>query len=191
VHETTDHQRGALERHITDSGQRSRLDALLPNVYGELRRLARRQLDRERSDHSLDSVALVTEAYLKLAGHGDVRWDNRAHFFAISARAMRCILVDHARGRLAAKRGAGGDCVTLTDAALPGDSPDERLVALGDALDRLALVNLEASRTVECRYFGGLTLEETAAALGLSVITVRRRWEFAKAWLRQELGRSA
>jgi RNA polymerase sigma factor (TIGR02999 family) len=171
------------------SGERDALDALFPLVYGELRRLARSQLSRERPGHTLDSVALVNEAYLKLVGQDNIRWENRAHFFGVSARAMRAILVDHARTRNAAKRGGGGVAVPLDDVAeLLSDEQAEHVEQLDDALTRLASVNEEASRTVECLYFGGLTLEETAEALGLSVATVRRRWSFAKAWLGRALG---
>jgi RNA polymerase sigma-70 factor (ECF subfamily) len=170
------------------SGDRSVLDALLPLVYGELRRLARRQLSRERPGHTLDSVALVNEAYLKLVEQDNVRWQNRAHFFAISARAMRAILVDYARSRNAAKRGGGGAAVPLDEVEeLLSYEQAEHLETLDEALTNLASVNEEASRTVECLYFGGLTLEETAVALGLSVATVRRRWSFAKAWLGRAL----
>jgi RNA polymerase sigma-70 factor (ECF subfamily) len=170
------------------SGDRGALDALLPLVYGELRRLARRQLSNERPGHTLDSVALVNEAYLKLVDQGNVQWQNRAHFFAISARAMRAILVDYARARNAAKRGGGGTAVPLDEVAeLLSDEQAEHLETLDDALAQLAGVNEEASRIVECLYFGGLTLQETAVALGLSVATVRRRWSFAKAWLGRAL----
>lgn len=170
------------------SGDRSALDALFPLVYDELRRLARRQLQHERPGHTLDTVALVNEAYLKLVDQGNVRWQNRAHFFAISARAMRTILVDYARARNAAKRGGGGAVVPLSEVEeLLSDDQAEHVEALDDALRHLASVNAEASRVVECLYFGGLTLEETAEALGLSVATVRRRWSFAKAWLGREL----
>ncbi|HEY9426961.1 MAG TPA: sigma-70 family RNA polymerase sigma factor [Gemmatimonadaceae bacterium] len=171
------------------SGERGAVDVLFPLVYGELRLLARSQLSRERPGHTLDSVALVNEAYLRLVDQGDVRWENRAHFFGVSARAMRAILVDHARARNAAKRGGGGVAVPLDDVAeLLSDEQAEHVQQLDEALTRLADINEEASRTVECLYFGGLTLEETAEALGLSVATVRRRWSFAKAWLGRALG---
>ena len=170
------------------SGDRGVLDVLLPLVYDELRRLARRQLSRERPGHTLDSVALVNEAYLKLVDQGSAHWQNRAHFFAVSARAMRAILVDYARARNAAKRGGGEAAVPLDEVEeLLSDEQAEHLEALDEALTNLASVNEEASRTVECLYFGGLTLEETAVALGLSVATVRRRWSFAKAWLGRAL----
>jgi RNA polymerase sigma factor (TIGR02999 family) len=169
-------------------GDRAALDVLFPLVYGELRALARRHLSRERPGHTLDSVALVNEAYLKLAGQDGVRLENRAHFFAVSARAMRAILVDHARTRNAAKRGGGGPAVPLDDVAeLLSDEQAAHLEALDDALGDLASANEEASRVVECLYFGGLTLEETSVALDLSVATVRRRWSFAKAWLGRAL----
>ena len=164
------------------------LDVLFPLVYGELRRLARRQLARERPGHTLDSVALVNEAYLKLVEQGNVRLQNRVHFFAVSARAMRAILVDYARARNAAKRGGGGVAVPLDEVAeLLSDEQAEHVEQLDEALTRLAGVNEEASRAVECLYFGGLTLDETAEALGMSVATVRRRWSFAKAWLGRTL----
>jgi RNA polymerase sigma factor (TIGR02999 family) len=170
------------------SGDRAVLDALFPLVYGELRGLARRQLSHERPGHTLDSVALVNEAYLKLVDQGNVHWQNRAHFFAVSARAMRAILVDHARARNAAKRGGGGVAVPLDEVAeLLSEEQAEHVEQLDEALTQLAVVNEEASRTVECLYFGGLTLEETATALGLSVATVRRRWNFARAWLGRAL----
>jgi RNA polymerase sigma factor (TIGR02999 family) len=173
---------------LLSSGDQAVLDVLFPLVYGELRLLARRQLSRERPGHTLDSVALVNEAYLKLVDQGTLRWQNRAHFFAISARAMRAILVDHARARNAAKRGGGGVVVPLDEVAeLLSDEEAERVEQLDEALTQLAKVNDEASRVVECLYFGGLTLEETATALGLSVATVRRRWSFAKAWLGRAL----
>jgi len=167
---------------------RAALDVLFPLVYAELRRLARAQLARERPGHTLDSVALVNEAYLKLVGQDGVRLQNRAHFFAVSARAMRAILVDHARARNAAKRGGGGVAIPLDEVAeLLSDEQAEHVERLDDGLAQLAGVNEEATRVVECLYFGGLTLEETAVALGMSVATVRRRWSFAKAWLGRAL----
>ena len=169
-------------------GDRTAVDALFPLVYDELRSLARRQLARERPGHTLDSVALVNEAYIKLADQGDVALENRAHFFAVSARAMRAILVDYARARNAAKRGGGEGAVPLDDVAeLLSAEQAEHVTHLDEALARLAEVDDEASRAVECLYFAGLTLEETAQALGLSVATTRRRWSFAKAWLAREL----
>ena len=169
-------------------GDRAALDVLFPLVYDELRRLARRHLARERPGHTLDSVALVNEAYLKLVDQDGAPLQSRAHFFAVSARAMRAILVDHARARNAAKRGGGAVAVPLDEVAgLLSDEQAEHLELLDDGLARLAGVNAEATRVVECLYFGGLTLSETGAALGMSVATVRRRWSFAKAWLGRAL----
>jgi RNA polymerase sigma factor (TIGR02999 family) len=170
-------------------GDREALDELIPVVYAELRRVAQRQLGRERPGHTLDSAALVHEAYLKLVDQDGLQWQNRAHFYAIAARSMRTILIDHARSRSAAKRGGGIAVVTL-ERIEPVASPerDEHLLALDETLTRLAEVSPEASQTVELRYFGGLTLEEVAVVLDLSLRTVRRRWAFAKAWLQRELG---
>lgn len=170
-------------------GDREALDELIPVVYAELRRVAQRQLGRERPGHTLDSAALVHEAYLKLVDQDGLQWQNRAHFYAIAARSMRTILIDHARSRSAAKRGGGVAVVSLEriePVALP--ERDEHLLALDETLTRLAEVSPEASQTVELRYFGGLTLEEIAVVLDLSLRTVRRRWAFAKAWLQRELG---
>lgn len=172
-------------------GDQAAMDRLFPLVYGELRRVAHSQLSRERDDHTLDSVALVNEAYLRLVD-SPVACQNRSHFFAIAARAMRTILIDYARSRLAAKRGSGARALPLEEAtAVLSDDKAEHLVALDEALHRLEAVNREASQTVECRYFAGLSLEEAAEALQLSVATVRRRWSFAKAWLRRELGEAS
>jgi RNA polymerase sigma-70 factor, ECF subfamily len=169
-------------------GNRDALDELFPRVYAELRQMARQSLARERPGHTLDSVALVNEAYLKLVDQRELRLANRAHFFAVAARAMRSLLIDYARARRAAKRGGGAAAVPLDDVAdlIPAEQTDH-LLALDDALSRLAEISEEACRTVECRYFTGLTLEEIAVVLGTSVATVRRRWSFAKAWLRREL----
>lgn len=170
------------------AGNRAALERLVPLVYAELRRIARRQLSRERPGHTFDSVALVNEAYLKLVDQTGIRWENRAHFFAVSARAMRTILIDYARARNSAKRGGGAPLASLDELAeVISDSQAEHLVALDDALSRLAEIDREASQMVECRYFGGLTLEESAVVLNLSVATVRRRWSYAKAWLQREL----
>lgn len=169
-------------------GNREALDQLIPLVYAELRRIANRQLGRERPGHTLDSAALVHEAYLKLVNQDGVEWQNRAHFFGIAARSMRSILIDHARARGAAKRGGGISVLRLEQiAAFASEVPDDQLIALDETLTRLAGISPEASQTVELRYFGGLTLEEVAVVLGLSLRTVRRRWAFAKAWLQREL----
>ena len=173
--------------HNLSRGDRTAFDRLFPMVYGELRRVAHWQLSRERTDHTLDSVALVNEAYLRLI-NSPIDCEDRSHFFAVAARAMRTILIDYARARLALKRGSGATAMPLDEAtAILSDDKAEHLVALDEALSRLEAVNREASQTVECRYFAGLSLEEAAQALQLSVATVRRRWSFAKAYLRREL----
>jgi RNA polymerase sigma factor (TIGR02999 family) len=156
-------------------------------VYDELRRLAHRQLQGEAGGHSLNTTALVHEAYLRLAG-GGAEWNDREHFFALAARAMRRILVDHARRLHAAKRGEGARRLDLDDVAgLAADERAELLVALDEALDRLARVEPRQARVVECRWFAGLNEEETAAALGIGLRTAKRDWAMARAWLHQEL----
>jgi RNA polymerase sigma factor (TIGR02999 family) len=172
-------------------GRRSALTDLVPLVYQELRRLARRQLVKERAGHTLDSVALVNEAFLNLVEQDGLALQNRAHFFGVSANAMRRILVDYARARNADKRGGGVRPVSLDDVEPALPLPDaERLLALDAALERLSAIDEEATRVVEYRYFAGATEEETARALGLSPATTRRRWAFAKAWLQRELNGS-
>jgi RNA polymerase sigma factor (TIGR02999 family) len=169
-------------------GDRAALGRLLPLVYDELRRLAHLRLARERPGHTLDSRALVHETYLKLSAGPPAGPADRARFFAVAARSMRTILIDHARAHLAARRGGGAVRMSLEDAEeTAAVQRDERLMALDDALARLAEVSDEACRTVEYRYFAGLTTEEIAEALGTSPATVRRRWDFARAWLRREL----
>lgn len=170
------------------AGDRDAIDRLLPHVYGELRQIARRELARERPGHTLDSVALVHEAYLKLAGQGGLVWQNRTHFLAIAARAMRTILIDYARARATAKRGGGAAQLPLDEGLLlVSDDQLEELLALDEALGRLAEIDEQASQVVEQRYFAGMTLEEIAGVLNLSLATTQRRWAFAKAWLQQEL----
>jgi RNA polymerase sigma factor (TIGR02999 family) len=172
-------------------GDRQALEKLTPLVYDELRRLASRYLRQERSGHTLQSTALVHEAYLKLVGQTRVRWQNRAHFFGIAAQMIRRILVDYARARHAAKRGAGAEKLSLDEAiALPG-SPDLDLVALDDALEGLAQIDSRQSRLVELRFFAGLTLEETAEVLQMSLATAKRDWVAAKAWLAREVRRQS
>lgn len=173
-------------------------DRIIPLVYGELRAIAHRQLMGERESHTLTTTALVHEAFLRLAGQPEIRWQNEAHFFAIAARVMRQVLVDYARYHRAAKR-AGTlqpmeiDAIAARDSrsgAMESLLADERadvLVALDDALERLAALDERLVRIVDCRFFGGLTEEETARALGLSARTVRRDWAKAKAWLQREL----
>ena len=168
------------------NGEEAAGGVLIDAVYGELRRLARAYLGRERQGHSLPPTALVHEAYLKLVDQRRVRWQNRAHFFAIAAQQMRRILVDHARAHGAAKRGAGVT-VPLTGLELAIDPPSIDLMALDKALDKLARIDARHSRLVELRFFGGLTVEETAAILGIAPITVKRDWALARTWLYREL----
>jgi RNA polymerase sigma factor (TIGR02999 family) len=169
-------------------GEEAARGRLMDAVYDELRRVARRHLRDERDDHSLAPTALVHETYMKLVDQQRVRWQNRAHFFAMAARLMRRILVDHARTRAAAKRGAGRtvvlDGVDIETAPLNID-----VLALDAALDKLAAVDERQSKLVELRFFAGLTVEETAAALDIAPITVKRDWAHARAWLFRELQR--
>lgn len=169
-------------------GRHDALDELLPVIYGELRRLAASYLRRERADHTLQPTALVHEAFLKLVDQRDVRWQNRAHFFGIAAQMMRRILVDGARAHGAAKRGAGQRPLSLDEALVAAPSSDVDLIALDEALTRLAAVDPQQSRVVELRFFGGLTMAETAEVLHISPATVGREWTLAKAWLYAELG---
>ena len=168
-------------------GDQGAREALIPLVYDELRRLARRYLRRERPDHTLQSAALVNEAYLRLIRQEHPQWQNRAHFFGVAAQLMRHILVDHARNRAAAKRGAGAPRLTLDpDVALPQER-DVDLMALDDALNQLAALDPQQSRLVELRFFGGLSIEETSVVLGVSPATVKREWATARAWLQREM----
>jgi RNA polymerase sigma factor (TIGR02999 family) len=162
-------------------------EKLIPLIYGELRRVARNYLRHERPDHTLQSGALVHEAYLRLVGGESPQWENRAHFFSVAAQAMRHILVDHARNRKAAKRGGGAPRLSLNPGiALPHErEPD--LLALDDALRRLAKLDPEQSRLIELRFFGGLSIVETAAVLNISPATVKREWSTARAWLQREM----
>jgi RNA polymerase sigma factor (TIGR02999 family) len=169
-------------------GDVAALDRLVPLVHDELRRIARHHMRREREGHTLQASALVNEAYLRLIEINQVQWQNRVHFFAIASRIMRRILVDSARARGYQKRGAGAQRVTLVD-ELPvaADAPGPDLVALDDALTVLAGVDERKCQVVEMRFFGGLSIEESAEALGVSEGTVRRDWRLAKAWLAREL----
>ena len=165
-------------------GDKNALGELLPLVYRELQKIAHRYLNRERNSNTLQTTALVHEAYLKLIDQNRVRWQNRAHFFGIAAQAMRRILVDNARQRLADKRGAGAEKVALDEGLI--DISDEKagnLIDLDEALKQLAELDGQKSRLVELRYFGGLSIEETAEVLGVSIATVNRQWRTAKAWL--------
>ena len=159
----------------------------MPLVYDELHRLARRYLRRERSDHTLQSTALVHEAYLKMVDQKNVRWQNRAHFFGVAAQSIRHILVDHARSHLAAKRGAGAAKLSLDEAIGVPEKREVDLLALDQALEGLAVLDPQQGRIVELRFFGGLTVEEVAESLGLSKRTVEGDWTMARAWLLREL----
>jgi RNA polymerase sigma-70 factor (ECF subfamily) len=168
-------------------GDQNALDKLAPIVYDELRRLARYYLQGERPGHSLQATALVNEAYLRLVDYKRMRWGNRAHFFAVSAQLMRRILVDHAR-RHNLKRGGAVQHVELEDVAVVGGDRAENLVALDDALQSLARMDARKARVVELRFFGGLSVEETAEVLQISQVTVMRDWSSARAWLYREMG---
>jgi RNA polymerase sigma-70 factor (ECF subfamily) len=168
------------------NGDRDALDQLTPIVYDELRRLARYYMRGERSGHTLQTTALVNEAYLRLVDFKSVSWENRAHFFAVSARLMRRILVDHAR-RHNQKRGAGYQHVALEDTAIVGDGPGAAFAELDDAIRALAEVDERKAQVVELRFFGGLSVEETAEVLKVSAVTVMRDWSTARAWLYREL----
>lgn len=167
-------------------GDRSALDKLAPLVDAELHYLARRYLKRERSDHTLQTTALVNEAYLRLIDQRDVRWQNRAHFFAIAAQMMRRILIDHARKRASAKGGGAGK-LSLEEAAVLSDERAAELIALEEALKSLAEIDERKSRIVELRFFGGLSVEEIASVIGVSPDTITREWRRAKAWLHREI----
>jgi RNA polymerase sigma-70 factor (ECF subfamily) len=168
-------------------GDQAALDKLMPLVYGELRRMANRYMRRERSGHTLQATALINEAYLRLVDQQNVQWQNRAHFFAISAQLMRRILVDHARSHTRAKRGGGVLRVSLNEALVPSQERAAELVALDEALKRLATIDLRKSQVVELRFFGGLSVEETAEVLKVTPMTVTRDWKTAKAWLHREI----
>ncbi|HKO99458.1 MAG TPA: sigma-70 family RNA polymerase sigma factor [Pyrinomonadaceae bacterium] len=165
-------------------GDKTALDRLTPLVYDELRRIAHRYVRRERNGHTLQTTALVNEAYVRLAGYRNLAWQNRAHFFAATAQVMRNVLIDHARRRLFAKRGGQAQQVPIEEAvsAMTEARADE-LVMLDHALEELANMDARKARVVELRYFGGLSLEETAEVLEVSLMTVRRDWRAAKAWL--------
>jgi len=171
------------------AGDQEALQALIPLVYQELRRIAQYHLQQERPDHTLQSTALVHEAYLRLMKQGPAEVANRAHFLAVASQLMRQILVDHARGRRAAKRGAGFK-LELNDAINPQKPETMDLIALDDALNGLAKLDPQQSRIVELRFFGGLSIEETAEIVGVSPTTVKREWATARAWLRREVRRT-
>ncbi|MFZ0200108.1 MAG: sigma-70 family RNA polymerase sigma factor [Candidatus Sulfotelmatobacter sp.] len=163
---------------------------LIPLVYDELRRLAGRYMRHERADHTLQATALVHEAYLKLVQDPSVDWQNRAHFFGIAAQVMRHILVDHARGHLREKRGGGQESVPLDKVLVFSPEQSQELMKLDESLDRLSAFDPRQGKIVELRFFGGLTVEETAEVLGISPKTVKRDWSIAKAWLHGDLKQS-
>jgi RNA polymerase sigma factor (TIGR02999 family) len=168
-------------------GDQRALNELMPLVYTELRRLAAHYMRGERSGHTLQTSALVNEAYLRLAGDEEIQWQDRAHFFAIAAQAMRRILVDHARRRGGQRRGGDAHKVALDEALVVSSERAAEVVALDDALARLAEIAPRKSQLVELRFFGGMSIEETAEVLKVSPGTVMRDWTFAKAWLRREI----
>ncbi len=172
------------------NGDATALDALMPLVYEELRRLAQHYLSREKPGHTLSSTALVHEAYLRLVTQKEVTWQNRAHFFGVASRMMRRILVDHARRYGYAKRGGGAMTLALDDTVAAEKPREIDLVALDDALKSLAKLDERQSRMVELRFFGGLSIEETSEVLGVSAPTVKREWATARAWLYREISRS-
>ena len=174
-----------------NKGDRDALEHLMPLVYQELHRIAAAHFRRERPEHTLQATALVHEAYLKLVNQQHAHWENRTQFFAVAATMMRRVLVDHARAQAADKRGAGATRLSLCDVAEPraiGGEADVDVLALNEALDKLAALDPRQARVVELRFFGGLDLEETASATETSVTTVKRDWTMAKAWLYRELG---
>jgi RNA polymerase sigma factor (TIGR02999 family) len=169
-------------------GDQSALEKLMPLVYNELRRLATNYLRRERASHTLQPTALVNEAYLKLIDQRNAKWQNRAHFFGISAQLMRRILVDHARQHQAVKRGGSAQQrLSITSAEQIIQQPEIDLLALNEALEELSQIDPQQGRIVELKFFGGLSIEETAEVLGISHATVERDWKMARAWLRRKL----
>ena len=173
--------------HAWSDGDTAALDQLVPVVYDELRRQASRYLRREQGGHTLQTTALVNEAYLRLVDQKNIRWQNRAQFFGIAAQLMRRILVDHARAKHRAKRGGRDIRVTLDEAVAIAANQEIDLIALDAALDRLAQIDEQQSKVVEMRFFSGLNVEETAEVLGISPATVKRDWNVAKAWLYREM----
>jgi len=169
------------------NGDKAALDELIPLVYPELRRLARIFMGREDSGHTLQTSALINEAYLRLVNQQDVDWRDRAHFFAVASQVMRHILIDHARRYRYVKRGGGTEHVPLDEVAVVADQRAVELIELDDALNRLAAIDERKSQIVELRFFGGLTVEETAEVLRLAPITIMREWRAAKAWLGREI----
>jgi len=171
-------------------GDQAALDRLVPLVYDELRRMAKRYLRRQAPGHTLQTTAIINEAYLRMVNLPEIDWQNRAHFFAIAAQVMRHLLLDHARAKHRAKRGGDAQQVSLDEAAMVSVERSEELLALDDALNRLATLDPRQSRIVELRYFGGLTVDEVAEVSGISAVTVAREWAKAKGRLYRELNRT-
>jgi len=169
------------------NGDQAALDKLVPVVDHELRRLAHHYMRRERAGHTLQTTALVNEAFVRLVNRKSVQWQNRAHFFGIAAQLMRTILVDHARSHACAKRGGGADKLELNEALAVSQDKAAEVIALDEALKQLELIDPQQSRIVELRFFGGLTVEETAEVLHVSPATIKREWSTAKAWLFRQL----
>lgn len=186
----SEHPQEAVTQLLLDwrNGEQGALEQLVPFVYAELHRLARAYMRREQPGHTLQTTALINEAYLRLIGQS-VSWQNRSHFFGVAARLMRQILVDHARTLKAAKRGGAQLQVSLSDAVEMVGSEASELLALDDALQSLAAIDQRKSRVIELRYFGGLTIAETAEVLNVSHTTVEEDWKIARAWLRREMSR--
>ncbi len=174
------------------AGNRDVAGQLVPLIYDELRRIAGAQMRRERAGHTLQATAVVHEAYMRLAGEREIQWQNRAHFFAIAARAMRQVLLDYARQRHAGKRGGeGAQKVEIDVGLLAGENRIEDIVALDQVVTRLSELDRQQGRIVELRFFAGLSVEETAEVMGISDTTVKREWRLAKAWLHRELAAAA
>ena len=174
--------------HRFQAGDEDAQTQLIDAVHGELRVIAARYMRREKSDHTLQTTALVNEAYIKLVNLKTANWQDRAHFYAVASRVMRRILVDHARKHIAGKRGGGIELLPLNEAIVFTPGRSGQIVRLDDALTRLADTDERASKVIELRYFGGLSVEECAEVLGISPRTVKREWMFARAWLRSEFG---
>jgi RNA polymerase sigma factor (TIGR02999 family) len=168
-------------------GDKAALESLMPIVEAELHRIAQRYMRNEHESHLLQTTALINEAFMRLVGQERVQWQNRAHFYAIAATLMRRVLLDHARAEQRAKRGGKVHPVSLSEADLPTETLDQ-LPALDEALKKLAAIDDRKSRVIELRYFGGLSVEETATVLQISEVTVMRDWRLARAWLRREIG---
>jgi len=169
------------------NGDESALEDVLPLVYKELRLIAKRYREKERKEHTFQTTEIISEAYLRLVGQNSTDWQDRSHFFAVASTLMRNLLVDHARSRQYQKRGSGAEQVNIDDIAVFSSEPDEKIIALDEALVSLAKFDDRKSRIVELRYFGGLSSKEVAEIVGVSEITVKREWLKAKAWLYNEL----